>query len=176
MVDGIPVTTVARTLLDLAGMLDQQSLERVVNQAERLNLLDVREVSAAIGLVRGKPGIGRLRDLLSVEAPMTRSELERRFLRLCRAAGVPPPTGNAPIDLGSRTIIVDFLWRDRRLIVETDGAATHLTRKAFEDDRKRDAELAVLGFRTLRYTERRVRAEPDAVGNEIAALVDGGPF
>jgi uncharacterized protein DUF559 len=99
--------------------------------------------------------------------PITRSELERRFLDLCRDAGLPPPAVNAwVIDKE-----VDMLWAAQRLVVELDSRTYHQTRAAFERDRLRDAALQLAGYRVLRVTHRRLHTEPAAVIAAIRALL-----
>ena len=99
--------------------------------------------------------------------PIIRSELERRFLELCRDAGLPRPAMNAWV-AGHE---VDALWEDQRLVVELDGRSFHETRAAFERDRIRDAALQLAGYRVLRVTRRRLEAEPEAVIAAIRGLV-----
>jgi very-short-patch-repair endonuclease len=95
----------------------------------------------------------------SAVGDQTRSELEHLFLRLCRRHRLPMPEVN--VRVGGR--IVDFLWRDRRLIVETDGYRYHRGRVAFEDDRARDLEQRALGFEVVRLSHRQVTDEPQRV-------------
>jgi hypothetical protein len=167
-VGNIPVTSLARTLVDLTPLLTRPQLARAVEEAERLQLLDVRQVVAACDR---RPGISK-RPLLALlheatEPQFTRSELERRFLDLCANADIPTPSLNAWIE----GYEVDALWRDDRLIVELDGHEFHRTRQAFERDRARDAALQVAGFRVLRITHRRLVSEPKAVIADLRALL-----
>jgi very-short-patch-repair endonuclease len=96
----------------------------------------------------------------------TRSELEERFLRLCRRHRIPKPEVNARVG----PFLVDFLWRDARLIVETDGYRFHRGRQAFEGDRARDAELKLLGNDVLRFTYTQITREPLRVARTLRAL------
>jgi very-short-patch-repair endonuclease len=142
---GIPVTTVARTIIDLAGTVTREELERIVDEADRRRLVDF----AALRSARSPA----LRAVLRAYDPApTRSELERRFLRLCRERGLQRPEVNAVIE----GIEVDFVWRDRRLIVEVDGYAFHRSPADFERDRERDVHLAMRGWTTRRFTWRQV--------------------
>jgi len=115
-------------------------------------------------------------DLRLVERPaptaeeLTRSELERAFLALCRRHRLPLPEVNVRV----QGYEVDFLWRERRLVVETDGFGFHRNRAAFEADRARDARLQALGFRVVRFTYRRVTESPREVAAELGALLAGG--
>ena len=145
--DRVPVTTPARTLLDLAATLPRRSVERALDQAEVLRRFDATAL-----LEEHEAG-----------TTLTRSELEEAFLRLCDRAGVPRPVVNGRA-LGFES---DFAWRDRALVVEVDGFAFHRTRGAFERDRARDAVLAAAGVRTLRFTARQVERRPVEV---VAAL------
>jgi very-short-patch-repair endonuclease len=97
----------------------------------------------------------------------TRSELERRFLRLCRRHGLPKPEVNVRVG----PFEVDFLWRDRSLVVETDGFRFHGGRAAFEGDRARDAELKLLGYEVLRFTHRQVVSEASLVARTLRTLL-----
>ena len=99
--------------------------------------------------------------------PHTRSDLERRFLRLCRDAGLPRPAVNVPV----AGVEVDFLWPEARLVVELDGFEFHRERAAFERDRRRDAILQRAGYRVLRITHRRLTEEPEAVISDLRALL-----
>jgi len=158
----IPVTTVARTLLDLAEVLNPRQLERAVEEAERRRLFDLRAVERLLARSHGRRGARRLRQVLApraLPALEARSELERRFVDLCRDAGLPLPALNVSVE----GFIVDALWPNARLIVELDGFAFHRTRKAFEADRARDAALQLADYRLLRITYRRLDAEPATI-------------
>jgi very-short-patch-repair endonuclease len=130
--EDIPVTTPARTISDLRRVLPSDQLDAAIRRAEVLRL----DIGA-------QPGY---------EPDLTRSELERRLLGICRQHDLPMPEVNARI--GPHW--VDFLWRDRRLIVETDGYRHHGTRAAFESDRERDLRLKLMGFTVVRFTYRQV--------------------
>jgi hypothetical protein len=167
--DGIPVTTLARTLLDLGEVVSSRQLERAFEQAELLRLLDLRAIEALAKRARGRRGLRPLAALLSgaSEPAMTRSELERRFLELCRHANLPIPVLNAVV----AGLEVDALWPSQRLIVELDGYAYHRTRAAFERDRGRDAALQIAGYRVLRVTHRRLATEPAAIVGAVRSLL-----
>ena len=118
----------------------------------------------------GRRGTGLLAEVLAQHRPgttLTRSQLEERFLGLCREHELPLAQVNRRL-LGYE---VDFLWRPQRLVVETDGRAAHGTRAAFERDRVRDADLTAAGWRVVRITHRRLTADPDAVAALLRLLL-----
>lgn len=167
IVRGIPTTTVARTLLDCAAVLDRRTLKRAVEQAEILRVFDLEDLGRVLSRANGRAGVILLRDLVgSHQHAPTRSELERRFLELCEDAGIEPPRVNAHVENHE----VDFSWPKQRLVVETDGYATHATRAAFERDRARDRRLLLAGWRVARFTWRQVTSEPDATARALRAL------
>jgi very-short-patch-repair endonuclease len=173
-IDGIPVTTVARTLLDLCDVLPQAAVHRAFNEAEYLGLLDVTALSAVLTNHNGRTGTGALRQLVTDPSPpkgRARSNLERTMLTLCKRARIPAPEVNRHVHAGDRLEEVDFLWRDNRLIVEVDGWAGHRTRKAFERDRRKDAALTVAGYRVVRFTWRQLTETPDLVVHTLRALL-----
>jgi hypothetical protein len=171
--EGIPVTSVARTLVDIAKLVSRRQLERAVEKAEILGLFDLAAVDALIARNPRRPGLPTLRAVLGdyLEPAFTRSELERRFLDLCRAGGLPPPSANVFI----AGFEVDAAWPDSRLVVELDGHEFHRTRAAFERDRVRDAALQVAGYRVLRITHRRLHKEPEALIAQVRTLLASGP-
>jgi very-short-patch-repair endonuclease len=175
VVDGIPWASVALTLLALA-VVDEGSLAGAVAQAERRSLLDLRAVEGLLGRLRGRPGAPALHAAiagLSMEAGWTRSELELRFLTLCREAGLPRPRVNAWVEVPGDGFEVDFSWPELRLIVETDGHETHGDRRAFEEDRRRDQLLVAAGWRLVRFTWRQVFEQPAEVAATMRRLVAG---
>lgn len=166
---GIPVTTVARTAVDLTDMLGTHGLARVLREADYLRLLDLAAIDAAMVRAHGRRRLASLHAALEIHRPATvvRSELEHRFLELCRRALVPAPETNVRLRASGRSYEVDCLWREQRVVVELDGAAAHDTSRAFERDRERDAALVAAGFRSLRYTWRRLTRHPEAVMGEV---------
>ena len=164
-------------VLDLAAVVDRQALEKAINEAEVLRVFDLRAVDAALERPGARRGSAALRTTLTNLDPLqarTRFELERRFLSLCRAAGLPPPEVNAWIEVLDQHLEADFLWRDQRLIVETDGYAVHTTRRAFRRDRRRNRLLTQAGWRTLRFTWEDVVDEPNEVAASIRSLLAAG--
>jgi hypothetical protein len=171
-VNGIPCTTVARTLLDLADVVGRQALERAIDQAEVLRLYDQRAVDDVLGRANGRAGTRPLIAILEdfAQPALTRNELEARFLAICDNAGIERPAVNAWVELDGGGVEVDFLWRKQRLAVETDGNETHGTRHAFERDRERDQRLAAAGWRPVRFTWRQVASRPRGVKSRLRAL------
>jgi very-short-patch-repair endonuclease len=153
---GIPVTTPARTIADLrravtarrAGALLERELRRAIREAEVLGL--------PIGEVPGRD--------------RSRSDLEGDFLEICRRHRLPRPDVNVRVGRD----LVDFLWRDHRLIVETDGYIYHRGRVAFEDDRDRDLRLRGLGFDVIRISEKQIDEEARRVAETLATALRVG--
>ena len=170
--DGLPLTTPTRTLVDLQDVATPGQLARATHQAERLRLLDTAKLAAVPGR-RSRRLRATIGDLAQTGPILTRSKLERRFLKLVAQVGLERPLVNTRV-LG---IEVDFFWPTQRLIVETDGRDTHLTVHAFEEDRRRDAALQAAGFRVVRFTWRRVLDEPGTVAAMLERLLtlESGP-
>ncbi len=148
-IDGIPVTTLARTLLDLGDVLGRRQLERACDESERSARVDWQAVLVLIDRHPGKVGSRRLRRLLAehgIGGSRERSGFERDFVDFCAAHHLPAPEVNAVI-CGEE---VDFCWPASRVIVETDGYEFHRTRFAFERDRRRDRALVAVGWRVIR--------------------------
>ena len=174
--DGIPVTTVARTLLDLTDILPEDRILRAMREAEFKRVLDHDSLDAAVRRARGRR-TGALRAVLARHQPgqIVRDELEHRFLELLRAAGIRPPETNVRVRTRRRTYTVDCLWRDEGLAVELDGRAAHARVTAFERDRERDAALSAMGLRAVRFTWRRITTEGDHVAGEVEAMLSHAP-
>lgn len=174
--DGIPCTSPARTLVDLAGRLGNASLSRLVEQAAVLRLLDVREVDRVLahGRRRGAP---QLRAILEAwrskdgSTPLLRSLLEARLRPKLIEANLPCPQCNVELWIGGERFEVDLLWEEQRLVIETDGEETHGTRAAFQRDRRRDQILTAAGYRTARVTWRQMEDEPTAVVSRIQRML-----
>ena len=167
--DRFPVTTVARTLFDLAADVTPRVLERMLDEAERRELLDEEDLAGVLDRNRRRPGRPALLRTLAKHRPgstLSRSGLEEALLAICREHRLPGPRMNVPIG----PYVADFVWQEARLIVETDEETGHRTRLAIEHDKKRDAYLSVRGYRVVRYTERRIHTEPGAIGRELRAL------
>jgi len=166
---GIPVTTVARTLFDLAEVVDFTQLERAWEEADRLKLLQLRAMEQVCQRGYGRRALRPIRRLLAEAraATTTRSPLEDRFQGFCRAYDLPPSQANVHV-LGHE---VDVLWPTARLIAELDSWEHHSHRAAFERDRARDPKLLLAGYRTIRVTHRRLDTEAAALATEIRRLL-----
>jgi very-short-patch-repair endonuclease len=161
-IDGIPLTSLARTKLDLAATLPQQRLMAALERSEELQLFDLVAFEAVLERYPHHPGAGALRRALEIYRPepaFTRSGLERRFLGLVREAGLPGPAMNHVV----AGMELDAYWEEERFLVELDVYETHGTRAAFERDRIREDDLLALGIEAIRVTGPRLRREPEAV-------------
>jgi very-short-patch-repair endonuclease len=166
--DGIPVTTPARTLVDLAAVAGVRDLERAFGEAVARRLTTGAAVLDVLSRHPRQPGSRALRSVLgSDQLALTRSEAEERLLRLIRRSGLPEPGTNVRI-CGYE---VDFLWRSQRVVVEVDGHAFHSTPERFESDRLRDGVLAAAGLRVMRVTWRQMTHEPEAILVRLAAAL-----
>ncbi len=162
MVEGIPVTSVSRTILDLAASESVRGVERQVARADELKVFDLREMRELLDRGNGHHGAPKVRAALAIydETPaFTRSGLERRFLELVTAAGLPVPAMNAFV-AGHE---LDAYWADHRFGVELDVFETHGSRLSFEGDRVRDDDFLLAGIETIRVTGPRLEREPGAV-------------
>lgn len=155
----LPVTTPARTIIDLARLVEGRPLEQAVDRAEHRRLVDFAEL-------RTRPIPRALQAVLSLytAGTPTRSELEERFLALCDAHGIPRPQTNVHIE----GYEVDFVWRDRRLIVEVDGYVHHRSPTQFELDRERDVRLTTKGWTVLRFTWAQITRRAAWVAHALA--------
>jgi REase_MTES_1575 len=166
---GIPVTTVARTLLDL-GAIDARRVPKAFEQADVLGLLDVSELQRLVDGHQRRPGTSAIRAVLASAIRwrgITRSELEMRFRALVEDAGLPAPATNCTVELHPLTVEADAVWQQARLIVELDGYAYHRTQAAFERDRERDRAAVAAGWRVIRITWRQLANDPRGVVRDL---------
>jgi REase_MTES_1575 len=175
--DGIPVTTVPRTLFDLATILSFRQLERALNEAE------VRRLWHAVSLLdllrryprrTGSPLVRAVLEARNAGATIVRSDLEVQFLEFVDESGFPEPEMNALIE----GLEVDAVWRDQRVAVELDSRTFHLTAAAFEADRERDRILMAAGWRPVRITAKHLERTRDRLREDLAKLLGltpGGP-
>lgn len=168
--NGIPTTSPARTLVDVAASAAPDELERALAEARAQRIVSDRQLSETLDRAGNRAGVGALRALLRHQGGprLTRSEAERRLLRLIRAARLPEPQANARVE----GFEVDFLWPDAHLIVEVDGFAFHGHRGAFERDRLRDMALRDRGFEVIRVTWKQLVDEPLLVIAHIARALE----
>jgi len=156
---GIPVTSLERTVRDMAGRLDERQLERMLVEADRSGNLSWSALHAVLDRPGGWRGAGRARRVarqVDPRAAATRSPTEVDFLALCREAGLPLPQVN--VTVAGR--LIDFLWPSDRLIVETDSYGYHGDRPAFERDHKSTIDLTIAGYRVLRTTHLILEHDP----------------
>lgn len=175
-IDGLRVASPLRALLDTAGTDAPEVVADAVREAEYLRLVDLRALAA----VSDRPGAallrGLARELLPVRGEL-RGELERRFAEFLRGRRFPVADVNRRFRLRSpaQLVILDAVWMEAGLAVELDGRRAHDTARAFEADRLRDRRISVqLGLQVIRVTWRQLRDEPDALGNDLAALYARG--
>jgi very-short-patch-repair endonuclease len=172
--DGIPVTSLARTKLDLAAMLSSSRLERVLERSEERGFFDLAAIDDLLARTVGHPGHGRLRAALAIhrenpeDPAFVRSKLERRFLDLVRKAGLPAPSMNLNV-VGYE---VDAYWEPERFVVELDVYETHGSHAAFERDRLRQEDLKLKGVEMIRVTGPRLEREPKRVMERVAAHLE----
>jgi hypothetical protein len=149
---GIPVTSPARTLLDLAAVLPYSALRRAVRQAQSLRLVSLRRLTETLIRLGPRRGTRKLRRVLATGYQPTRSVLEDVVLDLLVTGGLAAPDVNVPLFIAGRRVVPDFRWPEQRLILEADGAAWHDHKLAREDDAERQALLEAHGERVLRVT------------------------
>ena len=170
--DGIPVTTVPRTLFDLAAVLAPGRLARAVKEVEMRRLWDALSLEDLLARHPRRPGAAALRVVLAAPGSgITRSDLEDLFLGFLDSAGLPRPVTNVWLRVDGTWFEVDCAWHGQRLIVELDGRAPHGTSHAFEHDRNRDRRLVAAGWRVMRITWRQLHEEPEAVRRDLRAAL-----
>jgi very-short-patch-repair endonuclease len=172
-IDGLPVTTLARTLVDLAGVVPKDHLAKALNEAERARKLDLRAIERVLARTRTRNGPAHrtiraaLEDLRAHGTRLTRSKLEVLFAALVRTHELPFPATNAHVH-GRE---VDAWWSAARLAVELDGWQDHGTRRAFQRDREKGNALAEHGVTLLRFTYRDIVERPGEVAAQIARIL-----
>ena len=169
-VDGIPVTSLARTLLDVASLLNARQLERAFEAGERLRILDMRELHELAARSHGHHGLKAFRGLIDDHDPVpeTRSDLERDFVDFCADHGLPRPVFNVAVE----GFMVDALWPSQCLVAELDSWGFHATRTAFESDRARDAALQLAGYNVVRITSWRMSRDAEGAAATIRGFLD----
>jgi very-short-patch-repair endonuclease len=173
IIDAIPVTSLPRTLLDLAEVCDPQRLRSLIEEADRRQILDAAAIERLVARSPGRHGLKPLTAAIqdaAPDAPWLASDLERAFRELLRAHDLPLPQTNVLVE----GMLVDCVWPKHRLIAELDGAPYHRTRQAFETDRRRDMKLMAAGWRVIRITGHRIRHDALALVAELRALLSDG--
>jgi very-short-patch-repair endonuclease len=164
----IPVTTVPRTIVDLAAVLPEDKLARAFHEAVVRHRTTPQQVELILSRRHNWPGARKLRGVLWGEVPVTLSRLEAGFLARLRAAGLPQPMANRSVD----GRYVDCRWPEHRLTVELDSYRYHHTRHAWERDRQREREARARGDEFRRYTWRDVAEEPEPMLADLCRLMD----
>jgi hypothetical protein len=170
---GIPMTSVARTQFDLAGVLSKRGLERAIHEAEVRQLTDRLSLWDLLERYPGRRGARNLRAVLGGKEPVgiTDSDLEELFVAFLDEYGLPRPRLNATLPVRGRLLRPDCMWPERRLLAELDGRDAHRTDQAFEGDRRRDRVLLVEGWRSTRITWRQLRDERDEIAADLRELL-----
>jgi len=173
--EGIPVTTVPRTIFDLAATEDVDTIAAMLRESEHRNLWDRLSLLDLVERYPGRRGVKKVRLALQrvTEEPSgrRRSELERRFAPFLRRHRLPMPRFNDWILLGAKRYQVDCHWPGTGRIVELDGWEGHGTRSAFQDDRERDRRLTAAGYSVTRLTWNQLRDEPEAIASDLRVLL-----
>ena len=169
VIDGIPVTSVFRTIFDLAAVVTVRDLERAWHEAEVRGLRDRVSLPMLLERYPGRRGTRNLRALLESPEPVgwTRNDFEEAFLALVVACGLPRPRMNADLALRGRFYEIDALWEQQRVAVELDSRGVHGTKKRFESDRHRDRILVAEGWKTMRVTWRQLQEEPEEIAADL---------
>jgi very-short-patch-repair endonuclease len=177
VIEGIPVTTAPRTILDLGAVVSRRQVERALNEVEVLGLTDRLSIPDLLTRYPRRRGSAVLRALLDEgagERGVTKSDLEERFVSLIDSYGLPKPQLNADLAVGGRFFSPDCLWRAERLIVELDGQAAHRTPQAFEADRERDRLLMIDGWRVMRVTWRQLGDDEARIAADLLTALRCG--
>jgi very-short-patch-repair endonuclease len=174
LVDGVPVTTIERTLLDLSAVTPAGPLRRLVKQAEFRGLTDFAAVAAILRRHPRRQGRRTLADIVEryADTGKTRSELEDRFLQFCARRGLPLPQTNVVLDVRGERVEVDCAWPAARIVVELDGRVAHGRQSSFHDDRARDRALLAAGWIPMRVTWPQLHNDGDTLEREIRDVLD----
>ncbi|MFT3865309.1 MAG: DUF559 domain-containing protein [Solirubrobacterales bacterium] len=177
-VRGIPVTSVPRTMFDLAGMLKEREVERAWNEMEVRGYRDRLSVPHLLERHPGRKGslvLARLAERATLPVGITRNDLEEAFLALVDRYELPRPRMNVHIALRGRFYEIDCLWEDRRVAIELDGGGAHGTTEAFHKDRERDRILTAEGFTTARITWDHIQDTPAEVADDLRRILTPYP-
>ena len=172
--DGIPCTSVARTIIDCAFRAGPEGTEDLIMAADAARLLDHSRLRELADERRGRPGTAHVLAVITDDPAELRSRNEARMRAICRARGVPLPLCNHRIEIAGRTFFADFCWPELRLIVEADSWRWHGGRLASEYDADRHQLLSVAGWRVVHFTRDQIRHHAYTVGERLTALTAGG--
>jgi hypothetical protein len=182
VVNNIPCTSVARTLLDLGEVVTSRQLERSFDQAELAEVLDLKAIEDQLARNATRPGAKAVRRVLTehyIGSTPTWSENEEALLAITRPLGIPDPDTNQSVVLpdGGPAIRVDFVWREQRVALEADSRKWHTSSQRFEIDRQRDQRLVAAGWRVIRTTWRQMKFRPHELRRVLIELLApaGGP-
>jgi very-short-patch-repair endonuclease len=178
-VRGIPVTSVPRTMFDLAGMLAVRDVERAWNEMEVREYKDRLSIPTLLERYPGRKGsleLARLADRKTLPVGITRNDFEEAFLAFVDANDLPRPRMNAHVALRGRFYEIDCFWEERRVAIELDGGAAHRTDRAFEKDRERDRILTAEGFATSRITWHHLHDTPAEVAADLRKILSPYPL
>jgi very-short-patch-repair endonuclease len=176
---GIPVTSVARTMFDLAAMLDEREVERAWNEMEVREYRVRLSIPALLERYPGRKGtvlLARLAGRKALPVGITRNELEEAFLALVDRFDLPRPRMNAHLAIRGRFYEIDCLWEDRKVAIELDGGGAHGTRRAFEGDRERDRILTAERYTTARLTWHQITETPSEVAADLHLILTPYPL
>jgi hypothetical protein len=177
-VRGIPITTVPRTIFDLAAVLPRRHVERAIHEAEVRRLYDPLSLDDLIARHPGSRGVATVRAIVADAtrgSGVTRQELEALFLDFVERVGLPRPELNQIVEVGDRSFECDCVWREQQLIVELDGRHVHGTPRNYESDRERDRLLTVHEWRVIRITWLHLHRDADEVARDLRAILAGPP-
>lgn len=176
---GMPVTSVPRTMFDLAGMLKERQVERAWNEMEVRGYTDALSVPDLLARYPGRKGslvLSRLAGRKTLPVGITRNDFEEAFLALIDRHGLPRPRMNAHVALRGRFYEIDCFWEDERVAIELDGGEVHKTTKAFEDDRERDRILTAEGYTTTRITWHQLHDKTQEVAGDLRQILTPYPL
>jgi Protein of unknown function (DUF559) len=171
--DGIPITTVAQTLLDVAAPVHRVNIGKLLHEAIVNELFDLNAIARVLARNPTAPGTRRLAEALTEEVPFTRSDLEHATLELFRSFSLPEPDTNAWVSDGEKLVEVDFLWREFGLIVEVDGWRYHRSRWRLRQDAAKTAALRAQGWHVIRFSEFEISGTPAQVAATTLAAMRG---
>ena len=168
-VNGIPTTSIFRTIFDLAAVASKREVERAFHETEVRQLTDRVSLPQLLARHPGRRGAATVREILASKEPagITQNDFEERFVAFLDAYGLPRPRFNATLPVRGRLLRPDCMWPERHLIVELDGRAAHGTDSAFESDRQRDRILVAEDWRSMRITWLQLRDEPEEIATDL---------